>query len=226
GHLALAVPDARGGAATAHPDRDRRVGGRAQIAAARGTADTGQVGRGRRRVRAGPAVPPADPGHAATAAGGADPRGRAEHSARSGRAGTAGRAGRPGAGERPRRPPGAGGTRVATPARRENREREHDGRERDDGSGGGAVTPVEAWGRTEAANRMENIVGDRVLIALQPINISRLSTHVVPIVPGTLIVVAGAGPKDSNGAGKSSFIAAITALLGDEQWRFASGAKA
>lgn len=88
------------------------------------------------------------------------------------------------------------------------------------------MTPVEAWGRTEAANRMENIVGDRVLIALQPINISRLSTHVVPIVPGTLIVVAGAGPKDSNGAGKSSFIAAITALLGDEQWRFASGAKA
>src|SRR5690606_10368859 len=123
-------------------------------------------------------------------------------------------------------PPGARVTRVATPARRENREREHDGRERDDGSGGGAVTPVEAWGRTEAANRMENIVGDRVLIALQPINISRLSTHVVPIVPGTLIVVAGRGPKDSNGAGKSSFIAAITALLGDEQWRLASGARA
>ncbi|WP_240506522.1 chromosome partitioning protein ParA [Thermoactinospora rubra] len=73
---------------------------------------------------------------------------------------------------------------------------------------------------------MENIVGDRVLIAVQAVNISRLSTHAVPIVPGTLIVVAGAGPKDSNGAGKSSFIAAITALLGDEQWRFASGAKA
>ncbi|WP_246238390.1 chromosome partitioning protein ParA [Acrocarpospora corrugata] len=53
-----------------------------------------------------------------------------------------------------------------------------------------------------------------------------MSTHPVPTVPGTLIVVAGAGPKDSNGAGKSSFIAAITALLGDEQWRFASGAKA
>ncbi|MBC6461082.1 chromosome partitioning protein ParA [Actinomadura sp. HBU206391] len=57
-------------------------------------------------------------------------------------------------------------------------------------------------------------------------NISRLSTHPVPTVPGTLIVVAGQGPKDSNGAGKSSFIAAITALLGDEQWRFASGARA
>ncbi|GIH99264.1 chromosome partitioning protein ParA [Planobispora takensis] len=72
----------------------------------------------------------------------------------------------------------------------------------------------------------ENVVGDRVLVAVQAVNISRLSTHPVPIVPGTLIVVAGAGPKDSNGAGKSSFIAMITALLGDEQWRFASGAKA
>ncbi|MFG1754849.1 coiled-coil domain-containing protein [Streptosporangium sandarakinum] len=71
-----------------------------------------------------------------------------------------------------------------------------------------------------------DVVGDRVLIAVQAVNISRLSTHPVPIVPGTLIVVAGAGPKDSNGAGKSSFIAMITALLGDEQWRFASGAKA
>lgn len=75
-------------------------------------------------------------------------------------------------------------------------------------------------------SQMENIVGDRVLIAVQAVNISRLSTHPVPTVPGTLIVVAGAGPKDSNGAGKSSFIASITALLGDEQWRFASGAKA
>ncbi|WP_433336833.1 chromosome partitioning protein ParA [Spirillospora sp. CA-294931] len=72
----------------------------------------------------------------------------------------------------------------------------------------------------------ENVVGDRTLVAVQAVNISRLSTHPVPTVPGTLIVVAGQGPKDSNGAGKSSFIAAITALLGDEQWRFASGARA
>ncbi|GAA3447906.1 chromosome partitioning protein ParA [Planomonospora venezuelensis] len=78
----------------------------------------------------------------------------------------------------------------------------------------------------QAAAPSENVVGDRVLIAVQAVNISRLSTHPVPTVPGTLIVVAGAGPKDSNGAGKSSFIAMITALLGDEQWRFASGAKA
>ncbi|WUI02287.1 chromosome partitioning protein ParA [Spirillospora sp. NBC_00431] len=71
-----------------------------------------------------------------------------------------------------------------------------------------------------------NVVGDRTLVAVQAVNISRLSTHPVPTVPGTLIVVAGQGPKDSNGAGKSSFIAAVTALLGDEQWRFASGARA
>ncbi|CNF68078.1 Uncharacterized conserved protein [Mycobacterium tuberculosis] len=76
------------------------------------------------------------------------------------------------------------------------------------------------------ARDTENVVGDRTLVAVQAVNISRLSTHPVPMVPGTLIVVAGQGPKDSNGAGKSSFIAAITALLGDEQWRFASGARA
>ncbi|MER5324430.1 chromosome partitioning protein ParA [Streptosporangium roseum] len=85
-----------------------------------------------------------------------------------------------------------------------------------------SLVPVEV----RAAAPSENVVGDRVLIAVQAVNISRLSTHPVPTVPGTLIVVAGAGPKDSNGAGKSSFIAMITALLGDEQWRFASGAKA
>lgn len=85
-----------------------------------------------------------------------------------------------------------------------------------------SLMPVEARADTPG----ENVVGDRVLIAVQAVNVSRLSTHPVPIVPGTLVVVAGAGPKDSNGAGKSSFIAMITALLGDEQWRFASGAKA
>ncbi|MEU1878329.1 chromosome partitioning protein ParA [Streptosporangium sp. NPDC020072] len=89
-------------------------------------------------------------------------------------------------------------------------------------AGQASLVPVEA----RVAAPGENVVGDRVLIAVQAVNISRLSTHPVPTVPGTLIVVAGAGPKDSNGAGKSSFIAMITALLGDEQWRFASGAKA
>ncbi|MER6826381.1 chromosome partitioning protein ParA [Streptosporangium sp. NPDC000563] len=93
----------------------------------------------------------------------------------------------------------------------------------DTGGTQATLVPVEP---ARATAPSENVVGDRVLIAVQPVNISRLSTHPVPTVPGTLIVVAGAGPKDSNGAGKSSFIAMITALLGDEQWRFASGAKA
>ncbi|MFI5959843.1 hypothetical protein [Cryptosporangium sp. NPDC051539] len=70
-----------------------------------------------------------------------------------------------------------------------------------------------------------DVVGDRVAIGIQLIGVSRLSTHPVPLVPGCLITVAGQGPKDSNGAGKSSFIAALTLLHGDEQWRLASGAR-
>jgi hypothetical protein len=72
----------------------------------------------------------------------------------------------------------------------------------------------------------EDVVGDRVLVGLQSVRISRLSTHPVPLVAGTLIAVAGQGPKDSNGAGKSSLIAQISLLHADEQWRFGSGAPA
>jgi hypothetical protein len=72
----------------------------------------------------------------------------------------------------------------------------------------------------------EDIVGDRVLVGLQSVRISRLSTHPVPVAAGTLIAVAGQGPKDSNGAGKSSLIAQISLLHADEQWRFGSGAPA
>jgi chromosome segregation protein len=36
--------------------------------------------------------------------------------------------------------------------------------------------------------------------------------------------VAGQGPKDSNGAGKSSFIAGLSLLHADDQWKLASGA--
>ena len=69
-----------------------------------------------------------------------------------------------------------------------------------------------------------NVVGARVLAGIQMINISRLSAHPVPMVSGGLVTVAGQGPKDSNGAGKSSFIAGISLLSGDEQWRWSSGA--
>ncbi len=72
----------------------------------------------------------------------------------------------------------------------------------------------------------EDIVGDRVLVGLQSVRISRLSTHPVPVAAGTLIAVAGQGPKDSNGAGKSSLMAQVSLLHADEQWRFGSGAPA
>lgn len=70
----------------------------------------------------------------------------------------------------------------------------------------------------------EDIVGGRVLVGLQSVRVSRLSTHPVPVAAGTLIAVAGQGPTDSNGAGKSSLIAQISLLHADEQWRFGSGA--
>jgi hypothetical protein len=63
-----------------------------------------------------------------------------------------------------------------------------------------------------------------VLVGIQMINISRLSTDPVPLVPGTLITIAGQGPVDSNGAGKSSLIAAVSLIHADEQWRLSSGA--
>lgn len=77
-----------------------------------------------------------------------------------------------------------------------------------------------------STSQQEDIVGDRVLVGLQSVRISRLSTHPVPVVAGTLIAVAGQGPKDSNGAGKSSLLAQISLLHADEQWRFGSGAPA
>lgn len=71
-----------------------------------------------------------------------------------------------------------------------------------------------------------DVVGPRVLVGIQMINISRLSTHPVPITTSGLITVAGQGPTDSNGAGKSSFIAALSLLHADSQWRLQSGAPA
>ncbi len=66
----------------------------------------------------------------------------------------------------------------------------------------------------------QDLVGARELIAVQTFDIARLTTHAVPVVPGTFIAVSGVGPKgDSNGSGKTSFLAAITVLLADPQWR-------
>ena len=55
---------------------------------------------------------------------------------------------------------------------------------------------------------------------MQTFDLARLTTHVVPIVPGTFIAVSGIGPDgDSNGSGKTSFLSAISILLADPQWR-------
>jgi chromosome segregation protein len=75
------------------------------------------------------------------------------------------------------------------------------------------------------ANRgVHDIVGSRVLVGTQMVDISRLSAHPVPVISQGLITVAGQGPKDSNGAGKSSFIAGLSLLHADDQWKLASGA--
>jgi hypothetical protein len=75
------------------------------------------------------------------------------------------------------------------------------------------------------------VVGERQLVGAQTFDISRLTTHPVAITPGKFIAVSGVGPKgDSNGSGKTSFLAAVSILLADPQWhlesnggKFASG---
>jgi hypothetical protein len=76
----------------------------------------------------------------------------------------------------------------------------------------------------EGNRGVHDIVGSRVLVGTQMVDVSRLSTHPVPMISQGLITVAGQGPKDSNGAGKSSFIAALSLLHADDQWKLASGA--
>lgn len=67
------------------------------------------------------------------------------------------------------------------------------------------------------------IVGDRHLVAIQTFDISRLTTHAVAIVPGTFVAVSGIGPKgDSNGSGKTTFLAALSILPADPQWNLES----
>lgn len=72
---------------------------------------------------------------------------------------------------------------------------------------------------TSSAERT-GIVGSRHLVAVQTFDIARLTTHPIPLVPGTFVAVSGQGPKgDSNGSGKTSFLAAVSLLLGEAQWR-------
>jgi hypothetical protein len=64
------------------------------------------------------------------------------------------------------------------------------------------------------------VVGDRQLVGVQTFDLARLTTHALPLVPGTFVAVSGRGPKnDSNGSGKTSFLTAVSLLLADPQWR-------
>lgn len=77
-------------------------------------------------------------------------------------------------------------------------------------------------GVTETTDAI-GIVGHRPLIAVQTWEIARLTPHPVPLVPARFIAVSGTGPEgDSNGSGKTSFLAAISLLLCDAQWRLES----
>jgi chromosome segregation protein len=87
-----------------------------------------------------------------------------------------------------------------------------------------AAPPTPRTPRVTGDRGSFGLVGNRVLVGAQMVDISRLSTHPIPLISQGLITVAGQGPTDSNGAGKSSFIAGLSLLHADDQWKLASGA--
>jgi len=75
-------------------------------------------------------------------------------------------------------------------------------------------------GRMPDGSPTGGVIDSRKLVAVQTFDIARLTTHPVPIVPGCFVAVTGQGPKgDSNGSGKTTFLSAVSLLLGDPQWR-------
>jgi hypothetical protein len=66
------------------------------------------------------------------------------------------------------------------------------------------------------------LIGSRQLIAVQTMDIARLTAHPVALIPETFIAVTGMGPTDSNESGKTSFLSAVALLLGDPEWRVSS----
>lgn len=71
------------------------------------------------------------------------------------------------------------------------------------------------------------LIGDRQLTVTQMFHIGRLTSHPIQLIPGTFVAVHGRGPRrDSNGSGKTTWLAAVSLLLGDPQWRLASGGTA
>jgi chromosome segregation protein len=65
------------------------------------------------------------------------------------------------------------------------------------------------------------VIESRQLIAVQTMNIARLTAHPVCLIPETFIAVTGMGPVDSIESGKTSFLSAVSLLLGDPEWRVA-----
>lgn len=75
-------------------------------------------------------------------------------------------------------------------------------------------------GKSSGGTPIMGEIGERQLVAVQTVDIARLTTHPVPIVPGTFVAVTGKGPKgDSNGSGKTTFLSAVSLLHCDSQWR-------
>src|SRR5580704_1699963 len=73
--------------------------------------------------------------------------------------------------------------------------------------------------RPEMPDDRLGVIGTRQLVAVQTFDIARLTAHPVAIIPGTFIAVTGKGPIDSNESGKTSFLSAVSLLLGDPEWR-------
>jgi chromosome segregation protein len=73
----------------------------------------------------------------------------------------------------------------------------------------------------EAPAERLGVIGSRQLTAVQTMNIARLTAHPVALIPQTFIAVTGMGPVDSNESGKTSFLSAVSLLLGDPEWRVA-----
>ena len=73
-----------------------------------------------------------------------------------------------------------------------------------------------------ADEALTGVVGSRRLVCAQTLDIARLTPHPVPLVPG-FVGVTGRGPRnDSNESGKTNFLAAVSLLLGDPEWRMHS----
>jgi hypothetical protein len=70
-----------------------------------------------------------------------------------------------------------------------------------------------------AQGPVRGVVGRRVLTCLQAIDIGRLTSDPVFLVPGGFIAVTGQGPVDSNESSKTTFEAALSLAHGDPGWR-------